>query len=73
MWLELAFIVIIIILGAIGIGLVQNDPIDKGTNEYYDGLNITDNPYDPKTESDKHSEWKAGYLGAKDFDTSVNK
>jgi ribosome modulation factor len=43
-----------------------NDAFDKGYDAYWDGVDVSDNPYDAETE-ERHS-WEEGWRTAREHD-----
>jgi ribosome modulation factor len=48
-----------------------NDVFDEGYNAYWDGVDVTDNPYG-EDEPEEHHKWESGWRAARkhDYDES---
>jgi ribosome modulation factor len=49
-----------------------NDAYDEGYNAYWEGVDVSDNPYDKKTDAAQRESWEAGWREARkhDYDES---
>ncbi len=49
-----------------------NDAFEDGYNAYWEGVDVSDNPYDKNTDAAQRESWEAGWRAARkhDYDES---
>ncbi|MGA2067227.1 MAG: hypothetical protein ABSG86_19805 [Thermoguttaceae bacterium] len=50
----------------------NHDAFDEGYDAYWEGMDVSDNPYDQEKEAEKRNSWEEGWRAARknDYDES---
>ena len=47
---------------------MNNEAFGEGYDAYWEGVDVSDNPYDEENESDSHLSWEQGWRKAREHD-----
>jgi ribosome modulation factor len=47
---------------------MNNEAFDEGYDAYWEGVDVSDNPYDAETQADARLSWKQGWRKARQHD-----
>jgi ribosome modulation factor len=47
---------------------MDNDAYEAGYDAYWEGVDLTGNPYDQETEADERASWEHGWRKAREHD-----
>lgn len=48
--------------------MTKNEAFNEGYEDYWEGVDVTENPFDPEKEPDEHKSWDEGWREARKHD-----
>ncbi len=58
---------------SLALALTDHDAYEEGYDAYWEGVDISDNPYDKKTDAVERKSWEAGWREARKHDYDESK